>query len=70
MSNLNFGESYIMNSPNTSVDDAMGSDQLYREGLEFDTTTAQGVLTEDMPKKMTKTAVDPSLMKMAEERDY
>ncbi|MAL34153.1 MAG: hypothetical protein CMG84_12195 [Marinobacter sp.] len=70
MSNLNFGESYIMNSPNTSVDDAMGSDQLYREGLEFDTKTAQGVLTEDMPKKMTKTAVDPSLMKMAEERDY
>ena len=70
MSNLNFGESYIMNSPNTSVDDAMGSDQLYREGLEFDTKTAQGVLTEDMPKKMSKTAVDPSLMKMAEERDY
>jgi len=30
----------------------------------------QGVLTEDMPKKMTKTAVDPSVMKMADERDY
>ena len=66
----NYGASYIMNSPNTSVDDAMGSDKLYRESLEFDTKTAQGVLTEDMPKKMTKTAVDPSLMKMAEERDY
>jgi hypothetical protein len=64
------GEAYIMNSPNTSVDDQMGADKLYREGLEFDTKTAQGVLTEDMPKKMTKTAVDPSLMKMAEERDY
>ncbi len=59
-----------MNSPNTSVDDAMGSDQLYREGLEFDTKTAQGVLTEDMPKKMTKTAVDPAVMRMAEVRDY
>ena len=70
MSNYNFGAAYIMNSPNTSVDDAMGSDQLYREGLEFDTKTAQGVLTEDMPKKMTKTAVDPSVMRMAEERDY
>jgi hypothetical protein len=48
----------------------MGADKLYREGLEFDTRMAQAVLTEDMPKKMTKTAVDPSLMKMAEERDY
>ena len=70
MSNYNFGAAYIMNSPNTSVDDAMGSDQLYREGLEFDTKTAQGVLTEDMPKKQTKTAVDGSIMRLAEERDY
>ena len=68
--NYNYGADYIMNSPNTSVDDTMGSDQLYREGLEFDTKTAQGVLTEDMPKKMTKAAIDPSVMKMAEERDY
>ena len=68
--NYNYGVSYIMNSDKTSVDDAMGSNQLYREGLEFDTKAAQGVLTEDMPKKMTKTAVDPSVMKMAEQRDY
>ena len=68
--NYNYGASYIMNSDQTSVDDAMGSNQLYREGLEFDTKAKQGVLTEDMPKKMTKSAVDPALMKMAEERDY
>ena len=68
--NYNYGASYIENSPNTSVDDAMGSTQLYRESLEFDTRAKTDVLTEDMPKKMTKTAVDPSLMKMAEERDY
>ena len=68
--NYNYGADYIMNSPNTSVDDAMGSNQLYREGLEFDTKTAQGVLTEDMPKKQTKTAVDPAVMRMADERDY
>ena len=68
--NYNYGATYIMASDETSVDDQMGADQLYREGLEFDTKTAQGVLTEDMPKKMSKTAVDPSLMKMAEERDY
>ena len=70
MSNYNFGAAYIMNSPNTSVDDAMGSDKLYREGLEFDTKTAQGVLTEDMPKQMSKAADDPAVMRMAEERDY
>jgi len=69
-SNYNFGAAYIMNSDKTSVDDAMGSNQLYREGLEFDTKAKQGVLTEDMPKKMTKAAVDPSVMKMAEQRDY
>ena len=68
--NYNYGADYIMNSPNTSVDDAMGSNQLYREGLEFDTKTAQGVLTEDMPKKQSKTTVDGSIMRLAEERDY
>ena len=68
--NMNMGPAYIMNSDKTSVDDMMGCDKLYREGLEFDTMAKQGVLTEDMPKKMTKKAVDPSVMKMAEERDY
>ena len=68
--NYNYGASYINASCTTSVDDQMGADQLYREGLEFDTKTAQGVLTEDMPKVATKSAVDPSVMKMAEERDY
>ena len=68
--NYNYGAAYIMNSPNTSVDDQMGADKLYREGLEFDSKTAQGVLTEDMPKKQTKTAVDPAVMRMADERDY
>ena len=68
--NYNYGADYIMSSPNTSVDDAMGSNQLYREGLEFDTKTAQGVLTEDMPKKQTKATVEASLFSMAEQRDY
>ena len=70
MQNLNMGEAYIMNSDKTSVDDQMGADQLYREGLEFDTKTAQGVLTEDMPKQQTKGTVEASLFSMAEERDY
>ena len=70
MQNLNMGEAYIMNSDKTSVDDQMGADKLYREGLEFDTKTAQGVLTEDMPKKQTKGTVEASLFSMAEQRDY
>jgi len=68
--NLNMGEAYIAGSDKESVDDQKGVNKLYREGLEFDTKAKQGVLTEDMPKKMTKTTVDPSVMKMAEERDY
>ena len=70
MQNLNRGEAYIMNADKVSVDDQMSADKLYREGLEFDTRAQTGVLTEDMPKQMTKGAVDPSLFKMAEERDY
>tara|TARA_E500000318_G_scaffold29449_1_gene29385 strand:+ start:2582 stop:2794 length:213 start_codon:yes stop_codon:yes gene_type:complete len=70
MQNLNMGEAYIMNSDETSVDDQMGADKLYREGLEFDTRAQTGVLTEDMPKKQTKAAVDPAVMRLAEERDY
>lgn len=68
--NYNYGASYIMASDKTAVDANMGESQLYREGLEFDTRAKTGVLTEDMPKKMTKAAVDPSVMRMAEERDY
>ena len=68
--NMNMGPAYIMNSDKTNVDDMMGCNKLYREGLELDTKAKQGVLTEDMPKKMTKKAVDPSVMKMAEQRDY
>jgi hypothetical protein len=70
MNNYNYGASYIMGSDKTSVDANMGESTLYREGLEFDTRAKTDKLTEDMPKKMTKTAVDPSVMKMAEERDY
>jgi hypothetical protein len=70
MNNYNYGASYIMGSDKTSVDANMGESKLYREGLEFDTRAKTDVLTEDMPKKQTKTTVDASVMKMAEERDY
>ena len=70
MQNLNMGEAYIMNSDKESVDDQMGADKLYREGLEFDTRAQTGVLTEDMPKQQTKSTVEASLFSMAEQRDY
>ncbi len=68
--NYNYGASYIMGADKTSVDANMGETQLTRQGLEFDTRAQTGVLTEDMPKQQTKTTVDPSVMNMAEERDY
>ena len=68
--NLNHGAAYIMNSDKVSVDDAQGSDKLYRDGLEFTTETNPDVLTQDMPKKQTKPTVEASLFAMAEQRDY
>ena len=68
--NYNFGASYIMNSDKTSVDDPMGSNVLNRESLEFDTRASTDVLTQDAPKKQTKTTVDNSIFSMAEQRDY
>ena len=34
--NYNYGAAYIMSSDKTSVDDPMGSNQLNREGMDFD----------------------------------
>ena len=67
---MNQGAAYIMGSDKTSVDDAMGSNQLHREGLEFSTEVTQDVLQMDMPKKQTKPTVEASLFSMAEQRDY
>ena len=68
--NLNQGAAYIMNSDKVSVDDAQGSDKLYRDGLEFTTEPNPDVLTQDKPKKQTKPTVEASLFAMAEQRDY
>jgi len=68
--NYNYGAAYIMNSDKTSVDDAMGSDQLTRESLEFDTRASRDVLTQDAPKQQSKPTVEASLFSMADEKDY
>ena len=68
--NLNQGAAYIMGSDKVSVDDAQGSNNLYREGLEFTTEVNQDALQVDMPKKQTKPTVEASLFKMADDRNY
>mgnify|MGYP003142963796 FL=1 len=70
MQNMNQGAAYIMGSDKVSVDDAQGSDNLYREGLEFTMEVNQDALQVDMPKKQTKPTVEASLFAMAEQRDY
>jgi hypothetical protein len=70
MQNMNQGAAYIMGSDKVSVDDAQGTNNLYREGLEFTMEVNQDALQVDMPKKQTKPTVEASLFAMAEQRDY
>ena len=70
MQNMNQGAAYIMGSDKVSVNDAQGSNNLYREGLEFTMEVNQDALQVDMPKKQTKPTVEASLFAMAEQRDY
>ena len=67
---MNQGAAYIMGSDKVSVDDAQGSDKLYREGLEFTMEVNKDSLQVDIPKKQTKPTVEASLFAMAEQRDY
>jgi hypothetical protein len=64
--NYNYGAGYIMGQDKQSVDQNVGESKLYRQGLEFDTRTKTGVLTEDMPKKQTK-PTDTGMLKMADD---
>jgi len=68
--NYNYGASYIMNSDKTSVNDPMGSNQLTRESKDFDTVAKPDVLTQDYPKKQSKSTVEKSLFAMADQKDY
>jgi hypothetical protein len=57
----------IMMSDKKGVNDDCGENNLYREGMDFDTVAKTDTLTEDMPKVATKGAVDPSVMQMADD---
>lgn len=64
---MKYGASDIMNSDTKGIDYNCGENKLYREGKDFDTQAKTSSLIEDVPKKQTKTTVDPSVMKMADD---
>jgi len=64
---MKYDASKIMMSDKKGVDESCGENNLYREGMDFDTVAKTDVLTEDMPKKQTKTTVDASVMAMADD---
>jgi len=69
--NYNYGAAYIMNADKTSVDDPMGSNQLTREGKDFDmSNNGNNELQVDMPKKQSKPTVEASLFSMADDKNY
>lgn len=57
----------IMNADKYGIDYNCGENNLYREGKDFDTVAKTDSLIEAMPKKQTKTTVDASVMKLAED---
>lgn len=57
----------IMMSDKKGINDNCGENNLYREGMDFDTVAKTDTLIEAMPKQATKGAVDPSVMKMADD---
>ena len=68
--NYNYGAAYIMGSDKVTIDNPEGSQQLYREGMEFTTEANPDPLQVDMPKKQTKPTVEASLFNMADDRNY
>jgi len=64
---MKYGPADIMMSDKKGVDESCGENNLYREGMDFDTEAKTDVLTEDMPKRQTKTTVDASVMQMADD---
>jgi len=64
---MKYGSSDIMMSDKKGINDNCGENMLVREGMDFDTVAKTDSLIEAMPKKQTKTTVDPSVMRMADD---
>jgi len=64
---MKYSEADIMNADKKGIDYNCGENNLYREGMDFDTVAKTDSLIEAMPKKQTKTTVDPAVMRMADD---
>lgn len=64
---MKYGPSDIMMSDKKGIDYNCGENNLYREGMEFDTVAKTDVLTEDMPKKQTKATVTGEIDRLADD---
>ena len=58
---MKYDASKIMMSDKKGVDESCGENNLYREGMDFDTVAKTDVLTEDMPKTK-KESLDQSIL--------
>jgi hypothetical protein len=58
---MKYSEADIMNADKKGIDYNCGENNLYREGLEFDTQAKTDVLIEAMPKKG-KESLDKSIL--------
>ena len=63
---MQYSQADIMNADKKGIDYNCGENNLYREGLEFDTVAKTDVLTENMPKKQTK-PTDTGILSQADE---
>ena len=61
---MKYNASEIMSADQKGIDYNCGENNLYREGMDFDTVAKTDTLIEAFPKQATK-AVDSSLMQMA-----
>ena len=64
---MKYDASKIMMSDKKGINDYCGENDLVREGMDFDTVAKTDSLIEAMPKKQTKTTVDPAVMRMADD---
>jgi hypothetical protein len=65
---MKYGASEIMMSDKKGIDYNCGENNLFREGMDFDTVAKTDVLTQDVPKKQTKPTVTGEIDRLA--NDY
>jgi len=62
---MKYSASDIMMSDKKGIDYNCGENNLFREGMDFDTVAKTDVLTQDVPKKQTKPTVTGEIDRLA-----